>query len=496
MNTEEKTVRADVIVLGAGLTGLAAAEGVLRYGEKPLVIEKEERVGGLCASVRKGGFIFDFGGHRFLPHHKETADFARSLFDDDSLLLRSRKSQIYLNGKFLQYPPEPLDILKKLGVLTSLNCALQGLFARVRHFFLKKQEISLKDWLINRFGKKLYDIYFGPYSAKLWGIDPSLISSEWAPQRVSVSSIGVVIANLLKPRSGAIKTYAQKFLYPVGGIGRMPEKMADRVINKGGRIFKGLNVVSVSRKDRGFVIEAANTKGEKRIFFSSKIISSIPLPEFISVMRPYPTQEIQEAAGHLKFRSVRFLNLMLDVSEVTKNTWLYIPEEKYIFFRIQEFNKWCPRNAPKGKNALTLEVACQKEDEVWTMSDEALLHLCLRDLKKMGIDLSDKVLGYFSTFAEYAYPFYSLGYKRHLYKIYRFIEGIDAMMVCGRQGLFRYVNMDSAIENGFQAAGALFDLEKRSRFLKDQEGNEYLEANLYPAFAEYPGFARGRIAKK
>ena len=102
MNMEENTTRSDVIILGAGLAGLAAAEGVLRYGEKPLVIEKEEIVGGLCASVRKNGFIFDFGGHRFLPHHKETADFARNLFPDNSLVLRNRRSQIYLNGKFLQ----------------------------------------------------------------------------------------------------------------------------------------------------------------------------------------------------------------------------------------------------------------------------------------------------------------------------------------------------------------------------------------------------------
>ncbi len=476
---EENTTRSDVIILGAGLAGLAAAEGVLRYGEKPLVIEKEEIVGGLCASVRKNGFIFDFGGHRFLPHHKETADFARNLFPDNSLVLRNRRSQIYLNGKFLQYPPEPLDILKKLGVLTSLNCALQGLYARVRHFFFKRQEVSLKDWLMNRFGKKLYDIYFGPYSAKLWGVDPSLISSEWAPQRVSVASIGVVIQNLLKPRSKSIKTYADRFLYPIGGIGRMPENMAQDIIKNGGKVFRGTKVVKVSRETKGFAVEAVNVQGEKRIFFSSKIISSIPLPEFISLVRPSPKEEILEAAAHLKFRSVRFLNLMLDVNEVTKNTWLYIPEEKYIFFRIQEFNKWCPQNAPKGKNALTLEIACQKADALWTMPEEVLLNLCLRDLKKMGIDLAGKVLGYFSTFGEHAYPFYSLGYKKHLHKIYRFIEGNDDMLVCGRQGLFRYVNMDQAIENGFQAAGALYDSEKRSLFLKDHEGKQYLEANLY-----------------
>jgi protoporphyrinogen oxidase len=478
MNKETPIIAADVIVLGAGLSGLAAADGVLKHGEKPIVIEKEEIVGGQSASIRRNGYIFDFGGHRFLPHVKETADYVQGLFGDGGLLLRKRKSQIYLNKKFLMYPPEAMNILKNLGVLTSLDCAAQGLYARLRQAILRKQEVSLEDWLVNRFGRKLYDIYFGPYSAKLWGVEPSHICSEWAPQRVSVSSIGIMMQKLIATGRKSIKTYADQFLYPVGGIGRIPENMAKRIAGVGGSVLTGLNVLKVTHQANGFLVEAEDVYGRKKIFSAPRLISSIPLPEFIRILSPTPPKEILEAAGQLRFRSVRFLNLMLDIPEVTKNTWLYIPEDRYIFFRIQEFTRWCPQNAPKGKTSFALELACEKGDDVWTMSDDELLHACLRDLKKMGLDLKNKVTGHFSTYAEHAYPFYAIGYRRHLHKIYRFMETLEDVVLCGRQGMFRYINMDRAIEIGFEATAALYDAQKRSRFLKDKEGKEYLEGNL------------------
>ena len=142
MNKEANVIRADVVVLGAGLSGLAAAEGILIHGEKPVLIEKEGAVGGLCASIRRDKFIFDFGGHRFLPHHKQTADYVRGLFRDNGLVLRTRKSQIYLGGKFLLYPPEAFDILKNLGAMGEpqlrgsgpLQPLAAGFFKRTRSF--------------------------------------------------------------------------------------------------------------------------------------------------------------------------------------------------------------------------------------------------------------------------------------------------------------------------------------------------------------------------
>ncbi|HAJ56536.1 MAG TPA: hypothetical protein DCL35_02070 [Candidatus Omnitrophica bacterium] len=479
MHDEKNIVKSDVIVLGAGLAGLASAFGVLGRGQKPVVIEKEAIVGGMSCSIRRDGFVFDLGGHRFLPHNIKTTEYVRALFKDKTLLLRNRKSQIYLGGKFLQYPPEAIDLLRRLGIATSLKCAFGGLCARIRQGILKEPENTLKDWLMHRFGQDLYDIYFGPYSAKLWGVDPDQISSEWAPQRVSVSSIGVVIRNLMPAKGRAIKTYARKFLYPVGGIGRIPELMAGQIGGMGSKVFLNHCASKITRHENGYMVEAEDGRAGRRLFFAKKIISTMPLSEFVMMLEPRVPPEVLNAAGSLRFRSVRFLNLMLNTDEVTKNTWLYVPEDKFTFFRIQEFNKWCPKNAPRGKVGLSLEVACQKGDRLWSMPDEELLDICLMDLKKMRVDLEKKVIGYFSTYAEHAYPFYSLDYRRHLQKIYRFMESFDSIVVTGRQGLFRYLNMDRALEVGFEAAEALYDPARRLHFLRDKEDRKYLESNLH-----------------
>ena len=475
----EDITQTRVVVLGAGLVGLAASDRLIHKGEKPIVIEKENAVGGLCRSFKHDGFTFDLGGHRFLPHNKDIADFVSILFNNNELCLRERRSKIYLKKRFVLYPPEFSDILRNLGLVTCFKCGMDYIYFRLKHLILKKPEISLKDWLINKFGYTLYKIYFGPYSFKLWGREPSNISSEWAPQRISVPHIGVAIKSLFVEHHMPLKTYARKFLYPIGGIGEIPGRMAEEVIKKGSSIFINHRVTKIVVRPNGFVIGTVAPEGLEKIFFTSKIISSIPLTEILTSLHPRPPQEVLDSANSLRFRSIRFLNLMLDVSHITDNTWLYIPEREYVFFRIQEFSNWHPHNSPPGKTALTLEIACEKGGRLWNMKDPELLKTCIKDLKKMGINLEGKVIDYFSTFLEHAYPVYSLRYKDHLQKIYDYVESIKNLVICGRQGLFRYINMDAAIENGFEAAESLYDEKRKINLLRWKDKREYLETNLY-----------------
>ncbi len=453
----------DVAVLGAGLAGLASGFQLAEIGEKPIIIEKANVVGGLCRSFKTKGFVFDLGGHRFLPEDKRISDFVSSLFTGNELGMGERKSQIFLKGKFLLYPPELSDTLRKLGFATSVDCLLKGSYARIRHQILKKEEISLEDWLLNRFGSKLCNIYFAPYSAKLWGKDPTKISSDWAPERIAVRSINKAILNLFV--SNRSRTHARKFLYPEGGVGEIPSRIGEKVKSGGGQIFTGHEVAKITIKPAAFHIETRAPGGEKRTFCSKKLISTIPLPELVSILAPSPPGEVVDSAKRLCFRSVRFLNLMVDTPQITDNTWLYTPERNCVFFRIQEFSNWRPSNCPPGKTSLTLEIACDKNKPMWNMKDEELLNVCLVDLKKMGIDLENKVIDYFSSYAEHAYPVYSLEYKYHLQKIYRFIGNFKNLIICGRQGLFRYINMDKVLETGFKAAASLYGEAKREKLL-------------------------------
>ncbi len=466
----------EVAILGAGLAGLASGFQLVETGQKPVIIEKEKVVGGLCRSFKTKGFTFDMGGHRFLPGDKTIRDFVSSLFTGNELGIAERKSEIFLRGKFLLYPPALSDTLRKLGFATSADCLAKGLYARIRHQILKNEEISLQDWLLNRFGHKLYSIYFAPYSAKLWGKDPAEISSDWAPRRIGVRSINTAILNLFV--SSQAKTHAREFFYPEGGIGEIPSRIAGKVRGSGGQIFTDHEVVKITVKPAAFHIETRTPGGEKRTFCSKKLISTIPLPELVSILSPAPPGEIIGSAKRLYFRSVRFLNLMVDTPEITSNTWLYTPERDCVFFRIQEFSNWQPRNSPPGKTSLTLEIACDRNEPLWNMKDGELLNICLADLRKMGIDLDNKVIDYFSSYAEHAYPVYSLEYKHHLQKIYRFIRNFENLITCGRQGLFRYINMDRVMESGFDAAASLHEEARREKLLTCEEDTRYLEQGI------------------
>ncbi|HTY45041.1 MAG TPA: FAD-dependent oxidoreductase [Patescibacteria group bacterium] len=478
---KEDQQKTEIVVLGAGLAGLAAADKLASQGAGVMVIEKENSVGGMCRSLAQDGFIFDLGGHRFLPHNQQTADYVSSLFPvPGELALRDRLSQIYLKGKFLAYPPEFADILKNLGPITCLKSGIDSLYFRLTsHLFRLPAEISLKDWMMRRFGPTLYDIYFGPYSYKLWGRKTSGISAEWASQRISVPNMGLALRNLLFKKDKHIKTYARQFVYPQGGIGQIPRRIAEHASAAGARILTGHRLAEICPQAQGFLLTVVSRDGTPRKILADKVISTIPLNEFIFSFRPLPPADVLDAARGLHLRSVRFLNVMLDTSQITSNTWIYVPERKFIFFRIQEVCNWHPANCPPGKTALTLEVACEEGGRLWRMPDADLLKFCVHDLAKMGIAVENKILGYFSTYAPHAYPVYLLDYKERLRKIYAYLQGFDPLVIAGRQGRFRYLNMDAALEEGFLAARALDDENNRREMFSCDERKDYTEKGLY-----------------
>jgi protoporphyrinogen oxidase len=455
----------ETVILGGGLAGLSCAYRLAEKGKKPVIIEKEKTAGGLCRSFRKDGFTFDLGGHRFLPREDHLREFVERLFRQGELSLGSRRSHIYLKGKFLNYPPDFSSILKELGLKTSFQCFAEGMVLPVRQKYLRPSEVSLQDWVNHRFGKTLYAIYFGPYSEKLWGMKPSLISRDWAPQRIPVVNIRRALLALLRRQKEA--RYARHFLYPRGGIGQIPSRMEKAIGQRGGRIFADCRVEKIIEGRDGFWVVARSGEGKKCDVYSKNLVSTIPLPDLLACYRPSPPAEVLASAGSLRYRSIRFLNIMIDRPRMTDNTWLYIPEKDFLFFRIQEFPNWDASNSPDNKTSLTLEIACDKGDGLWGMKDKELLDVCVKDLKKMGLNVQNRVLGYFSTYAQHSYPVYSLDYRLHREKIFHFLGGKRNLALCGRQGFFTYINMDQVMASGFEVAESLIKGGKPSGISED-----------------------------
>jgi protoporphyrinogen oxidase len=441
-----------IVILGAGPCGLSLAWKLSEAGFSVQVIEAENQVGGLCRTIRKNDFCFDLGGHRFITKDEQIQKEIEDLMRED-LLVRPRKSVIRLQGKYFNYPLDIKDIITKLNPLFtfraftdySLTSLLQKLFPR--------PDSSFESWVINRFGITLYNMYFDLYSKKLWGIPPNMISSAWADQRISLINLWDVFMRLLGKKRDEPKTYAGRFYYPKKGIGQICEKMADIITENGGKIYLNTKVEHITVHNNALVDVLCFKEGSPLKIKGDYFISTIALPDFIRAIRPRVNEKLHAIADKMDFRSIRFLHLLIDKERITDNTWIYIPESMFIFFRIQEIRNWSPTAVPDGKTGLTLEIACNEDDEIWQADDKYLLDICIENLKELGLlDNRNLILDYFSTKVKHCYPMYTLDYFYKTDALLDFVAQIKNALSVGRQGLYRYNNIDHTVKMGLLAA--------------------------------------------
>jgi len=443
---------APFVVLGGGPCGLSAAWTLAQHGEAVLVVEREPQVGGLCATHERQGYRFDLGGHRFVTGDLALTRWLEGLLGDD-LLTRERRSVVLNEGRAFRYPLEARDLLKNLGLRENARALLGYAAARVRQRVAPRRDETFEDWVSTRFGRPLYDSFFGPYTEKLWGIPPHRISADWAAERISLLHLGDALLRLLPIKRAAIRTYAREYRYPRLGMGQLYDVIAREIVKRGGEIRASATVSRLETSGaRVTAVWVRNGGGESRIP-ARGVVSTIPLPELVSHLLPASPRATTPT---LRFRSLVFLNLMLEHASVSENTWMYVASKRFKISRIQEPNKRSPHMAPPGKTSLMLEIPCDVGDATWSATVPALVDMCLAELRELGIP-TGAIAGAFAVRVEHGYPIYHVGYERDrtalLEKVLRFVN----VRTAGRQGLFRYVFMDAAMKMGALAAEQLRD---------------------------------------
>jgi protoporphyrinogen oxidase len=441
-----------VAVLGGGPCGLCAAWELAGKGARVVVLEADDTPGGLCRTNERSGYRFDLGGHRFISKDQSLIDRFMGLMGDE-LLVSERLSSIRFMGMSLKYPLNIKDLACKMNPLLSAWCLGSYAISRVKHRLRSARELTLEDWLVNRYGSKLYEIFFRPYSTKLWGISPDRMSSDWAAQRISLLNMSDVILRLLRLKKGTPRTYAIKYYYPKKGIGEIFDLLAAEVTRLGGKIIFGARVTGLkARKGGGYTVEySAGPK--KQTLECDFVISTLLLPDLARMLDPKPPQEILKAADGLTFRSLRFMHIMLEgIEDLSPYTWQYIQDGKYLATRLQEPKRRSPYSAPTGRTSAMLEIPCSEGDAIWVMDDKLLFDRSIDELKELGYDLKDHAIGYFTTRALHAYPVYTMDYRRNRDAIIGHLGGRADLVSCGRQGLFDYIFMDDAMLMGFDAA--------------------------------------------
>lgn len=489
-----------VVIVGTGPAGLTAAYELLKLNNmyRVILIEQESCVGGISKTLSYKGNRMDLGGHRFFskskmindlwlellseqgtPVSEELEPFQKEEYpgnadpnqDDQVMLIRRRISRIYYLNHFFDYPVTlSWRTIKNLGFMRTMECGLGYLSS----ILFKREENSLEDFYINRFGKPLYELFFKDYTTKLWGVSPDELEADWGAQRVKkLSLLKAVFEPIMKKRSGqhieGETSLIEEFYYPKFGPGQLWEKMAAEIIKMGGEILfntKSRQVLTQNEKVKALVIEDAD--GNEKILEMDYLISSMPIKEIVEQMGstvPNEVQKISQALPYRDFITVGVLLKKLDIkngteistySELIPDCWIYIQDRDVKMGRVQIFNNWSPYMVEKPKDTvwISLEYFATEGDELWRMTQEAFIDFALNELEKTGIASRKNVIDTTVHKVKKAYPAYYGSYHEFV-KVRNYLDKFENLFCIGRNGQHRYNNMDHSMLTGIYASQAI-----------------------------------------
>jgi protoporphyrinogen oxidase len=497
-----------VVIIGAGPAGLTAGYELLKDGKEEyevIILEADNRIGGISKTVNVDGNRMDLGGHRFFSKDEEIMKFWEELMpiqgadslddkklerekplvaggpnpetEDRVMLVRDRVSRIYYLKKFFDYPISlKLETFTNMGLVRTIKAG----FSYLKSIFVKKPEDSLENFYINRFGKVLYGMFFEKYTEKLWGRHPSQISADWGAQRVKGVSISAVLKNgfkkLFKINSKEVETsLIEQFWYPKFGPGQLWETLASEVEKRGGKILKGYEVTGINIKDGKIssvdvVVNDVIKEIEGDIF-----ISSMPIKDLMVAMasKQKVDSEALEIAKGLPYRDfitagllVKKLNLknktnMKTMGNIVPDCWIYVQEPEVKMGRIQIFNNWSPYLVKDIENTVWIgvEYFANEGDELWSMTEKEFTDFAAKELVSMGIIENGDVISSHQEKVKKAYPAYFDTYK-DIDKLIKYLDTYDNLYCVGRNGQHRYNNMDHSMATAIEAVKNIKSGEK------------------------------------
>ncbi len=494
------------IIIGAGPAGLTAALELQRHSDvHPIVLEATDEIGGISRTIRYKGNRMDIGGHRFfsksdrvmewwlevmpavsaagesgavpisyqnkqrtIPSSEKVLDPER---DDLVMLIRPRKSRIYFLRKFFDYPIKLTpETLRGLGLPRTMKVGFSYLRARG---IPRKPENSLEDFIVNRFGKQLYQLFFESYTEKVWGVHPRHISAEWGAQRIKGLSLTSAVKHFVKQafsgpkknsgdlsQKGVETSLIERFLYPKFGPGQLWEHVASMVRQNGGELHMRTRVTELRVKDNQISeVLAVDAEGKTHVFPADYVISTMPIQHLIrSLQCPVPAnvKEVSEGLIYRDFITVGLLVNKLLVTEPDgsplKDTWIYIQEPDVTVGRLQIFNNWSPwMVADPTKMWIGLEYFCNDTDLLWKMQDEDIKKFAVEEMEKIGILHAADVLDGHVVRVPKTYPAYFGTYDR-FDVIQKFTDEFENLFLVGRNGMHKYNNQDHSMLTAMAAA--------------------------------------------
>ncbi len=458
----------ETLVLGGGPAGLTAGYLLARASQPVRVLEADDQVGGLARTVERDGFRFDLGGHRFFTKSTEVDALWHEVLGEE-FLLRPRMSRIYWNGRYLDYPLRGTDVLTKLGPVEVARCAASYLKSALTPH---GPEDSFEDWVVNRFGRRLFELFFKSYTEKVWGVPTTEIRSEWAAQRINGLSFFTAVKSAFFGNRGNVKSLINEFNYPRFGPGQMWEAMTDAIVDEGGIVELGTPVERLELADNRIV--AVETP-YARFSEPEAVISSLPLSEIVRMIEPAPPAEVVAAASALRYRDFITVAVVIDGEDPFPDNWIYIHEPSVEVGRIQNYRSWSPEMVPDPTKAcLGLEYFCFAGDSLWLLSDDDLVALAGRELEQLGLVDAARIERGFVMRVKKAYPMYDTEYASMIVTIRSWLDTIENLQQVGRNGLHRYNNSDHSMLTSIRAVDNLLT----------DAGHDIWEVNIESSYHE------------
>lgn len=454
----------NVVIIGAGPAGLTAAYELCKAGIRSVILEKDKVVGGISRTVNYKGYHFDIGGHRFFTKVKAVEAMWREVLEEGKFLRRNRLSRIYYNKKFFYYPLRASNALLGLGIWNSALIFLSYLRAQM---FPEKPEDTFEQWISNRFGKRLYNIFFKTYTEKVWGIPCNQIMAEWAAQRIKGLSLLAAVKSALiqkqQTKGDVIKTLIDAFDYPELGPGMMWETVKGIVERQGAelRLKSGVEKILWS-KGRVDALEVL-IDGKPETIEGTDFISTMPIKELIQKFDPPVPDNVLKAAEALNYRDFLTVALVINKPELFPDNWIYIHDSDVKVGRIQNFKNWSPSMVPDpDKTCLGLEYFCFEGDGLWTMADSDLVELGKKEVGILGLVNPADVEDGSVVRMPKAYPVYDGTYAESLRVVREFLDDLPNLQLVGRNGMHKYNNQDHSMLTAMLAVknilGANYDL--------------------------------------
>jgi protoporphyrinogen oxidase len=438
-----------IVIIGAGPAGLTAAYQLTKSGQTSTVLEADSVVGGISRTVERDGYRFDLGGHRFFTKVQPVEDLWHEILSDDEFLLRPRKSRIYYNGKFYDYPIKPLQALWQLGIFEAFRCGVSYLSARVRP---PKDQTTFEGYVIANYGRRLYGHFFKTYTEKVWAIPADELSADFGAQRIKGMSLWDAVWEPIRARftrrdkAHQVTSLIEEFQYPKYGPGMMWERCHELVEAAGTRVAFDTPVTKVRHEDGRAVSLTTETDGVATEHPVDHVISSMPFSLLVKAMDPPVPDEVQQAADELRFRDFLTVALVVPEDKVPwDDNWLYIHSDVKTM-RIQNFGSWSPHLVKEGRNVLGLEYTVLEGDASWTAPDEELVERGQQELEFLGlINAADVEAGYVVRTPK-AYPVYDEGYQDNVKVLRVWLEAnVPNVHPIGRYGMHRYNNQDHSM---------------------------------------------------